>query len=417
MLRSQTSRAMLLAALTGTACVPSMVSAAFLEGSKATLEMRNFYFNRDFRQPTATQNHAAEWAQGFRFKYESGFTEGVVGFGLDAIGLWGIKLDSGRGRSGTGLLHTSNDGKVQDDYGRWGVTAKMRFSKTEARHGTLMPLLPSVWSSDLRLLPQTFRGTMLTSKEIEGLDINLGRLTLVNQRNSSASEKISMTNKGVTGANDTDRFYFASATYQPIKDLTLGYHYSDLHNNYHQHFFTLLNVLPVTDNQSLKTDIRVARSLHNGSTNVDNWMMGAMLTYRIGGHSLGTGFQKMTGKTGFAYINGSNPYLVNFIQINDFSNPDERSWQLRYDYNFAAIGLPGLTFMSRYAKGWDFRRTVNGRSNGTEWERDTDIAYVFQSGPLRNLGLQWRNATARSNGTGNDIDENRFIVNYTLPLL
>jgi len=56
-----------------------------------------------------------------------------------------------------------------------------------------------------------------------------------------------------------------------------------------------------------------------------------------------------------------------------------------------------------------------GLSEGKTWERDTDIAYVVQSGPLKNLGIKWRNATTRSN-IGSDLDENRFIVSYSLPL-
>ena len=44
-----------------------------------------------------------------------------------------------------------------------------------------------------------------------------------------------------------------------------------------------------------------------------------------------------------------------------------------------------------------------------------DIAYVVQEGPLKNLGVKWRNATVRNNYAA-DIDENRLIVSYTLPL-
>jgi hypothetical protein len=38
-----------------------------------------------------------------------------------------------------------------------------------------------------------------------------------------------------------------------------------------------------------------------------------------------------------------------------------------------------------------------------------------QSGPLKSVGIRWRNASTRSN-IGNDLDENRIIVSYTLPL-
>jgi len=104
----------------------------------------------------------------------------------------------------------------------------------------------------------------------------------------------------------------------------------------------------------------------------------------------------------------------NYIQINDFAEPGERSWQLRYDYNFAAIGIPGLTFMSRYVKG-DHADAATHAGEGREWERNTDIAYVFQSGALKNVGIRWRNAAYRAN-LARGADENRLIVSYTLPI-
>jgi hypothetical protein len=141
--------------------------------------------------------------------------------------------------------------------------------------------------------------------------------------------------------------------------------------------------------------------------------MGAKFTYSILGHSVGLAYQRMDGKTGFPHLAGTDSFLVNYVMISpDFANPEERSWQARYDYDFAAAGLPGLTFMTRYLKGDNFDR---GAEEGTEWERNTDIAYTIQSGSLKNLELKWRNGSYRSNG-GNEIDQNRVIVSYTLPL-
>ena len=98
----------------------------------------------------------------------------------------------------------------------------------------------------------------------------------------------------------------------------------------------------------------------------------------------------------------------------DFANADEKSWQARYDYNFAAMGIPGLTFMTRYVTGDDF----GPGGNSKEWERNTDIGYVFQEGALKNLGVKWRNGTYRSsNNNDRDIDQNRLIVSYTIPLM
>jgi len=42
---------------------------------------------------------------------------------------------------------------------------------------------------------------------------------------------------------------------------------------------------------------------------------------------------------------------------------------------------------------------------------------VVQSGPLKNLNLAWWNASLRSTvRSQRDIDENRLVIGYTLPL-
>ena len=79
---------------------------------------------------------------------------------------------------------------------------------------------------------------------------------------------------------------------------------------------------------------------------------------------MAAGYQWISGDDPYPYIAGSDPYLVNFIQIGDFGNVDERSWQLRYDYDFGALGLPGLSFMSRYVSGDNARARPTTARNG-----------------------------------------------------
>jgi len=111
MLKTPIARGVALATLGATLAIPTMAQAAFIEDTKAGLELRNFYFNRDFREvPNSSNSKAEEWAQGFLLRVESGYTEGTVGFGVDALGLLGVKLDSGSGRTGTGLLPADGDG-------------------------------------------------------------------------------------------------------------------------------------------------------------------------------------------------------------------------------------------------------------------------------------------------------------------
>ena len=425
MSKSPLARGVALAALGTSLTLPTISQAAFIEDSKASVELRNFDMNRDFRQEGGSngQSKAEEWAQGFLLRYESGYTEGTVGFGVDAIGTLGLKLDSSPDRAGTGLLQRDKEAprRAQDDYGDLGVTAKVKVSNSVLKAGTLMPKMPVLMSNDSRLLPQSFQGGWLSSQEVTGLTLDAGQLSRVNQRDSSDHETMTLTSttnaaRGFTGLTgvDSDEFNFAGASYKWNDQLTTAYHYGALDNFYKQHYLSAMHVLPLGDKQSLKSDIRFARSTDDGNTNVDNKAFGAMFTYALGGHAFGLGYQQMSGDTGFAYVSGTDAFLVNFVQIGDFAFKDEKSWQARYDYNFAALGIPGLTFMTRYLTGDNVDRGA-ALSEGKEWERNTDIAYVFQEGPLKNFGIKWRNATTRSN-FGNDLDENRLILSYTLAL-
>lgn len=424
---SPLARSISLGTLAVALSIPMAAQAAFIEDSKANLELRNFYMNRDFRSEGATQSKAEEWAQGFLLKYESGFTEGTVGVGVDAYGFGGLKLDSGRGTAGTGLLlpkSNNNKGKVPSNYGELGAAAKFRISETTLRAGTLMPKLPVVSAGDSRLLPQTFQGLQLTSLDVSNFTLNLGQLERDNQRNSTDNEpmKISIHNGKrdtskytKTNRNVSSKFNFLSGGYKWNDQLTTGYHYGQLDGVYKQHIVNGVFTLPIAEGQSLKADVRFAKTSEDEHSGIDNKSISSMLTYQLGYNSFGLGYQRMSGDTGYAYLLLTDPHLVNYVQIRDFAATDERSWQARYDYNFAGLGIPGLNLMARYINGSNIHMGA-GKSRGNEWERDTDIGYVFQDGPMKNLGVKWRNSTVRSD-LAKKMDENRLIVSYTIPLM
>src|SRR5690606_33877464 len=157
MLKTPIARGVALATLGATLAMPSMVQAAFIEDTKAGLELRNFYYNADNRSNASTaQSKQDEWAQGFILRIESGFTEGQVGFGVDALGLLGVKLDSSADRAGTGILPGSFGNEAPVDYSSLHATAKMKVSKTILKVGALEPKNMAIARSDSRLLPQTF---------------------------------------------------------------------------------------------------------------------------------------------------------------------------------------------------------------------------------------------------------------------
>jgi hypothetical protein len=424
------ARAVALAAISAGTILPNLAHADFIKDSKGSLELRNFYFNRDARTENAPQNKFEEWAQGFLLRMESGYTEGTVGFGVDALGLAGLKLDSSQAKAGTGLLPRGADG-APDSYGSLGLTGKIKVSKSVLKFGTLGTRVPVLQANDTRLLPQTFEGAQITVQEIKDLNLTAGHLRQIKDRNSTDYTDFTITTnagrnivKSAGGAlNKGDDFNFAGADYKFTDTLTGSYYYGNLADYYKQHFFGLVHTLPIAKGQSLKTDLRYFSTSEDGHRQVqdiDNRALMGMLTYSLGGHAFGLGYQQMNGNTGFAFLNTvTDPYLVNYVQIGNFSSAKEKSWQARYDYNFASIGLPGLTFMTRYVYG-DNIELGGTRAEGKEWERNMDLGYVIQSGPVKGLGLKWRNATYRSNlgnnGSRPNWDENRLILSYTLPL-
>ncbi|MBU0809765.1 MAG: OprD family porin [Gammaproteobacteria bacterium] len=410
------ARAVALAALGTCLTLPSLAQAEFIKDSKASIEARNFYMNRDLRNSTAIQqSKREEWAQGFLFKAESGFTEGTVGFGLDAYAGVGLKLDSSDARAGTNLLPNSFGNEGPDSYGEATAAVKVKLSNTVLKVGGLMPKLPIVSSGDSRLLPQVFEGAMITSQEIAGLTLNGGQLRKTNFRNSTNSEDISATN--YTGVV-SDRYNFGGGTYLfNSGNTTAGLWYGELQDVYDQKMYNLIHTQPIGD-WKLGANLAYFDSSENGRNlagTIDNDLTSLMLSAGIGAHTFRLGYQDSNGDNPFPFLNETDPAIASYLQILDFTRADETSWQARYDVNFATYGLPGLTAFVRYVTGDGF--DAAGGQNGKEWERDLDVSYTVQAGTFKNLAFRWRNAMVRSNASIGDLDENRLIVSYTLPLL
>ena len=414
-----------LALAVGASCLlPSAFAAegGFIEDTTATLQARNYYFSRDFSDIVgpSQQSKAEEWAQGFILRVNSGYTQGTVGFGVDLLGQLGIKLDSGGGRVNTGLLPTETDGKAVDEYSRLGAALKVRLSQTELKVGEQTPNLPVLTFSDIRLLPPTYQGASIVSREIDGLTLQGGQFRSGSLLNAAGDGKMraKLGHAPQLGGNaETDRFNFAGADYAfNDKRTSVGVWYAQLEDIYNQRFYSLKHSEPVGD-WVLGANIGFYDSEEDGDQllgDIDNQAAFTQLSAKYGGHTFMVGYQAMFGDDAFPRVFNNVTPLGNEVPTYEFAGADERSWQVRHDYDFAALGIPGLVTTVRYISG-DNVDTGMG-FEGKEWERDLDVGYTFQSGLLKNLNVRVRNVVARSNYR-TDIDENRLIFNYTWQLL
>ncbi|MGP6419195.1 OprD family porin [Pseudomonas putida] len=403
-------------ALTGVALPAAAEEAGFVEGAKVNLNLRNFYINRNFTNPTKAQGKAEEWTQNFILDAKSGFTQGTVGFGMDVLGLYSVKLDGGKGTGGTQLLPLDHDGRPADNFGRTNVAFKAKLSQTEIKVGEWMPVLPILRSDDGRSLPQTFRGGQITSKEINGLTLYGGQFRANSPRDDSSMSDMSMVGKA---AFTSDRFNFQGGEYVFNEKRTqIGLWNAELKDIYSQQYVNLIHSEPLGD-WTLGANLGFFYGKDDGSARageLDNKTWSGMFSARYGGNTFYVGLQKLTGDSAWMRVNGtSGGTLANDSYNASYDNAQERSWQVRHDYNFAALGIPGLTLMNRYISGDNVH--TGTITDGKEWGRESELGYTVQSGTLRDLNVRWRNSTMRRDFSNNEFDENRLIISYPISLL
>jgi imipenem/basic amino acid-specific outer membrane pore len=394
-------------------------SKGFFEDQSLNVHSRILYMNRDFKNENAVakdQSYREETGLGVRTTYESGFTQGTVGFGVDALVNSMVKLDSGRGRTGNGLFGQDSEGRPEDTQSKAGGAVKFRLSDTVLKYGNQYVASPVFSTDDSRLLPEVATGTIITSKEIKGLELTAGRFSALSSQTGMGRDTINGPhNPGLTSAN------IAGATYQFTDNFVAGLAASDVDDYFKKQYINANYTLPINEDQSLNFDFNGYRSKSQGqelSGDVDNRIWSLSAAYSIGAHKFTVAHQRSSGDTGYVYgvDGGGTIFLANSIQYSDFNGADERSWQARYDLNMKTYGVPGLSFMTRYVKGDNISTATE---EGKEHEFDFETKYVLQSGPAKDLSFRLRSAIYRSNTaySGGDNNDFRVIVEYPLSIL
>lgn len=412
----------------------------FVEDSSLNLLVRNYYFNRDNKDGG---RDVKDWTQGIWGNFSSGYTQGTVGVGVDAFGYLAIKLDGGDGTSGSGNMSRSdtvnaNGGRdVNDSQGKAGAAVKFRVSKTELKVGDMSPSTAPVFAvGGSRILPQVASGFQLQSSEVKDLDLEAGHFYSGSSQDKNARDGgLYATYAGVE-ANTIDYF---GGKYGITDNLSASLYGAKLEDIWNQYYANVNLTTPFGGDTSLNTDFNIYRTTDTGDAKAGDisntaFSLATALSF-LKAHTITLAFQKVNGDTPFDYIGigknnrgGDSIFLANSIQYSDFNAPGEKSAQVRYDLKMAEYGVPGLSFMTRYVKGWDIDGTNtpagspytglygdNGKHNETNFE----AKYVVQSGPAKDLSVRFRQAWHFANadeGEG-DVKEFRVIVDYPLSIL
>ncbi|MET0125048.1 MAG: OprD family porin [Pseudomonas caspiana] len=427
-----------IASVTPLAAYAEEQKEGFIEGSTLTVLNRSFYMNRDHRkgESSPTGNGYSEaWAQGVIGKFESGFTQGTFGVGVDAFAMLGIKLDTGDGRNGGrssfDVLPVDSDGEAEDSYSKVGGALKARAFNTVVKVGDVFPSTPVVSFGDSRLLPESFRGVTATNTSISGLTLQGGRLHSMSQPASSGMRDNFAT--FYAGSVNAPWVAYFGGDYNATDRLSLGLYTSRLKDAWDQTYASTSYTLPLSDNLALTGSLNYYNATDEGKKllgEFDNDIWSAKISLQYGAHTLALSHQRNEGDDDFDYLRQSDSiYLANSIQYSDFNSPKERSWMVTYNLDMTTFGVPGLSFMTRYGKGTDadytnanstyMRRDADGNplTDQKRWERDIEAKYIVQTGNLKDLSLRVRQATTRATAFESDLDEVRVIVEYPLSVL
>lgn len=409
-------------------------SKGFIADSSLTLNLRNYLDH--FDNEGGPHRHA--WVQGAMLDYTSGYTQGLVGLGLDASLYGALKLDGGQGAGN--MVHVGKDGGGSNQLawaypGIWDV--KARISDTVAKYGLQMVSdNPFFEPHDNRALPPTFLGVSLVSKDLSDAVLQAGSFTKVNPRGHTNLVDLSTSYGGVK----FKRFSYLGGSWDYSKNGSLSLFANQADDVWRQYYASLQQ--SYGDPSTIKwTGFFNIYSTHDqGSAMqgpIDSNAYSLSLAAQHGPHSLLLGYQQILGDQFYDYVNETaGDYLVNSMDV-DYNAPHEQSFQVRYGFDGAYAGLPGAKAMLWYALGWGANASAGAAANPTPaspfynlyWRNGQPVhgshhefgfipSYTLQSGRFKDTKItfiaMWHHASKYYSDPSNQ--EYRLVINMPLKL-
>jgi hypothetical protein len=373
-------------------------SAGLVADSRLDLEWRNY---TDSFHASGIRRRA--WVEGIQARFESGFTRGPIGVGIDAALFGALKLDGGQGARNMVYVGRHGDSERRLAWLYPGMySAKARISQSVLRYGLHNVSNPFLDPHDNRALPPTFLGASLVSREIDGLSLQAGRFTKTDPRGQSNLASL----RTAYGRVSFKRVSYAGATWDYSPNGSVSIYADEADNLWRQYYGSLQHGVGSTRSVRLTGFANLYATRDTGAalqgpirTNAYSMSLSA----RHGPHGVLVGYQKIAGNQFFDYIDETaGVYLVNSMDV-DYNAPHEQSLQLRYMFDGKQAGVPGLSAMVWAQQGWGadasaaaqaYRQNApplaslyfrNGQPvHGRHHEFGFIPAYVVQGGRLRN---------------------------------
>ncbi|MBD9587749.1 OprD family porin [Pseudomonas sp. PDM03] len=431
-------------------------ATGFVEGQSVTGSTRNWYANEQLKRGAKFQYNKSgvltdtdrriNWVQGTIIKYNSGFTEGTVGFSTEVAAYNAIALNrdredlasrfggapGDRAKAGYNRTLTEEGGDAVDQWSKLGLAnVKARFSNTTLTAGRQNFSSPQVDVIGNRPLPSSFEGVTLHSEELENLTFDLGTFDRNSPRTEQSQRKFRT--EYANGIVESDHIYTGGITYTPFASLTTSLWATQAEDIWNQYYVGASHVLGDSSVLSLTTGLNYYKTQDEGKALIgdidnDTYSLSFGLTHQA--HSLTFSYQEVNGNEYFDYLHETNGiYLANSL-LSDFNGPNEKSFQIAYGLNMAEYGVPGLKFNIYQARGWGIDGTHYNGNGGVvdkgydgiqaqdgehHYEYGIGASYAVQSGPLKATAIRATYTTHRASENQADGNINEFRLVTTIP--
>lgn len=375
----------------------------FFADTQLVAHFRTYYLRQD-----RTNNVLSEaWAMGGSISYRSGWLADL--FQAEVEGFTSQPIVAPESKGGTGLLQP-----VQEGYSVLGIAnGRLRYKGIELIGGRQYLDLPFVNRNDSRMTPNTFEAITLQKTQGE-LKFTTGYAWTIKGR--TADEFDSFTefaglpeNRGLAWGGliwDPDANFHGGVYAGVVPDLG-GRAYGEM--GYGR---------KLSDRWDGRIDGQFTYQFDIGDDLLgdlaeDTWFFAIRAAASRAGavFRLGVGFSGPNPATDFY---GSTAYYIDLMQ-RTFDRPDEKALLASVSYDFAGLGVEGLSAIVNFAAGFD-GKVAGGRSSSQEVDLTLDY-HVTKEGWMKSFWLQLRGSWLNDQTADSDGTQVRVILRYDFPVI
>ena len=375
----------------------------FFADTQLEARFRSYYLRKD----RTTDELSEAWAMGGSVYYRSGWLADAFAVELEGFTSQPIVADEDRG--GTSLLEP-----IQEGYSALGIANGKLRHKGVVLTGYRQYLdLPYLNRQDNRMTPNTFESLTLAKPEGK-LRFSTGYTWKIKGRNSD--EFVSMTES--LGLDKKRGLAHGGVGWKPDEDFHIGAIAGALPDVYAGAYTELGFVRNLTDQIEARIDVQFTYRHSIGEELLadepaEAWNLGIRSSSSWGGAVFRLGVSVTSPDGTVESYFGSNPSYVDLMQ-RAFNLPDEKALLASVSYDFAGVGVDGLTAIVNFVAGFDGKLETGRRDSQ---EIDVTIDYRIKQSFLEGFWLRVRGSFLTDDETDRDGTDFRVIVRYDFPVI